>query len=236
VQYLSSCIPLFRFKHCLFEALISAIHESEMRPELDEEDLGFKKTSAIQGFEILQDPISQERFLLRKYLEFMSHPLLQPLLLHSIKGDTFAFVNAFNRLTEAECPSYSRFKVSLYDINQRLFVIEPEPLSQASNDVYLVHYNGFVFGANYAKMIIIREREVEKNSHSSLSESSISECSSDDEVKQESLQNSRQSAFGSDHQPCSTELQALYEQTAQNNTAFKVQNLSDKQSKNTSQS
>ena len=47
-----------------------------MRPELDEEDLGFKKTSAIQGFEILQDPISQERFLLRKYLEFMSHPLL----------------------------------------------------------------------------------------------------------------------------------------------------------------
>jgi hypothetical protein len=32
VQYLSSCVPLFRFKHCLFEALISSIHESELRP------------------------------------------------------------------------------------------------------------------------------------------------------------------------------------------------------------
>ena len=32
VQYLSSCIPLFRFKHCLFEALISSIHEGELGP------------------------------------------------------------------------------------------------------------------------------------------------------------------------------------------------------------
>jgi len=28
----------------------------------------------------------------------------------------------------------------------------------------MVHYNGFVFGANFAKMIIIREREVNKES------------------------------------------------------------------------
>jgi hypothetical protein len=62
----------------------------------------------------------------------------------------------------------------LYDINQRKF-IETAPegslpvLSENScevdrnkkREVYLVHYNGFVFGANYAKMIIIREREVD---------------------------------------------------------------------------
>jgi hypothetical protein len=28
----------------------------------------------------------------------------------------------------------------------------------------MVHYNGTVFGANYARMIIIREREVEPQS------------------------------------------------------------------------
>lgn len=38
VQYLSSCVPLFRFKHCLFEALISSIHESELRPAQPEPD------------------------------------------------------------------------------------------------------------------------------------------------------------------------------------------------------
>jgi len=44
----------------------------------------------------------------------------------------------------------------LYDINQRKFVIENE---NPCKECYLVHYNGFVFGANFAKMIIIRERE-----------------------------------------------------------------------------
>lgn len=36
VQYLSSCIPLFRFKHSLFEALIASIHESEIRPAFED--------------------------------------------------------------------------------------------------------------------------------------------------------------------------------------------------------
>jgi hypothetical protein len=35
-QYLSSIIPLFRFKHSLFEALISSIHESEIRPAYED--------------------------------------------------------------------------------------------------------------------------------------------------------------------------------------------------------
>ena len=36
VQYLGASIPLFRFKHSLFEALISSIHWNEMRPALGE--------------------------------------------------------------------------------------------------------------------------------------------------------------------------------------------------------
>lgn len=43
-----------------------------------------------------------------------------------------------------------------YDINQREFIVE----NGLGKDIYIVHYNGFLFGANYPKMIIIREREV----------------------------------------------------------------------------
>jgi hypothetical protein len=78
----------------------------------------------MQNNEILQDPITHERFLLRKYLEFMSHPPLKALLLFSIKGETVPFIECFNRLTEEECPHYSKFKISLYDINQRKFIIQ----------------------------------------------------------------------------------------------------------------
>jgi hypothetical protein len=66
-------------------------------------------------------------------------------------------VRYFNSLSELSCPFYAQFKLNLYDINQRKFIIESE---KAGRDLYIVHYNGFVFGANYAKMIIIREREV----------------------------------------------------------------------------
>jgi hypothetical protein len=100
----------------------------------------------------------QERFLLRKYLEFMAHPVLHHLLILSLSGDTLAFVNLFNCITADQSPQYSQFKVSLYDINQRKFVVQND---RAPKEVYLVHYNGVVFGANFAKMIIIREREVE---------------------------------------------------------------------------
>jgi hypothetical protein len=77
----------------------------------------------LQNSEVLQDPINHERFLLQKYLEFMSHPPLKALLLHSIRGETLQFVECFNRLTEEECPQYSKFKISLYDINQRKFIV-----------------------------------------------------------------------------------------------------------------
>jgi hypothetical protein len=42
-----------------------------------------------------------------------------------------------------------------YCINQRKYIIENE----IGKDIYMVHYNGFVFGSNYLNMIIIRERE-----------------------------------------------------------------------------
>ena len=100
VQYLSSCIPLFRFKHSLFEALISSIHESEIRPAYEDVeslskkvsmahnisqkqklDMNSKVRSAADDYsnyfeqhEVLQDPIMHERFLMKKFLEFMSHP------------------------------------------------------------------------------------------------------------------------------------------------------------------
>lgn len=46
----------------------------------------------FEQHEILQDPIAHERFLMGKFLEFMSHPHLKPLLLHSSRGETLAFV------------------------------------------------------------------------------------------------------------------------------------------------
>ena len=146
VQYLGSCVPLFRFKHSLFEALICSIHENKIRPTYaDLETLSknvstahliSKKHHRMDSFqhtefsnyfeqhEVLQDPIKHERFLMGKFLEFMSHPHLKPLLLLSVRGDTLNFVHHFNSLTETECPYYSRYKVFLYDINQRRFVVQ----------------------------------------------------------------------------------------------------------------
>ena len=66
-------------------------------------------------------------------------------------------MRTFNSISDQECPQYSKYKISLYDINQRRFIIGNE---RAAKECYLVHYNGLVFGANFAKMIIIREREV----------------------------------------------------------------------------
>ena len=63
-----------------------------------------------------------------KFLEFMSHPQLKPLLMHSACGRTMAFVEHFNSLNETECPFYSKFKVCLYDINQRKFVVQIHPV------------------------------------------------------------------------------------------------------------
>lgn len=149
VQYLGSCIPLFRFRHALFEALIATIHEQDLRPNSGDEDVNQ-----------LQNPIQHEHFLIKKYLEFMSHPTLSKLLTLSLRGQTLEFVRAFNTISDQECPQYSKYKVSLYDINQRKFIISNE---RATKECYLVHYNGVVFGANFAKMIIIREREVQQS-------------------------------------------------------------------------
>ena len=90
----------------------------------------------------------------------MSHPTLSKLLILSLRGQTLDFVRAFNNISDQECPQYSKYKVSLYDINQRRFIISNE---RATKECYLVHYNGVVFGANFAKMIIIREREVQQS-------------------------------------------------------------------------
>ena len=105
------------------------------------------------------------------------------MLLYSIRGDTLDFVSCFNRLTEDECPKYSNYKIGLYDINQRKYIVKvhskaiEDNISEISDgdgsnkrtlnsrpfkrteEISLVHYNGFVFGSNTAKMITIRERE-----------------------------------------------------------------------------
>jgi len=90
----------------------------------------------------------------------MAHPTLSKLLNLSLKGDTLGFIRQFNSISDLSCPQYSKYKISLYDINQRKFIIEND---KATKECYLVHYNGLVFGANFAKMIIIREREVQQS-------------------------------------------------------------------------
>jgi hypothetical protein len=72
-----------------------------------------------------------------------------------VSGDILKFVDYFNSLSERQCPWYSQFKIQLYDINQRRFVVERAD----GKDIYIVHYNGFAFGTNLSKMIVIRERE-----------------------------------------------------------------------------
>jgi hypothetical protein len=46
--------------------------------------------------------------------------------------------------------------MQLYDIHLRKYIIYQEGVK---NNIYLVHYNGFVFGTSYLKMLTIRERE-----------------------------------------------------------------------------
>ena len=92
IQYLGASIPLFRFKHSLFEALISAIHEREIRPNYFE-DYNYADASIL-----LQEPISHEKFLIKKYLEFMNHTYLKQLLVLSYSGDSLKFVEYFNSL------------------------------------------------------------------------------------------------------------------------------------------
>lgn len=128
-----------------------------------------------------------------------------------------AFVSCFNRLTETECPSYSKYKICLYDINQRKFIVQVHQTMLDSDDgkesdeqsqhddiegngycsgireIYLVHYNGFVFGANFAKMIIIREREAKEEEKES---ESSSDPSSDDEKEDQPMQ--RESGMSKD--------------------------------------
>jgi hypothetical protein len=75
VQYLSSVVPLFRFKHCLFESLIATVHESDLRPSISDDILEQNQ---------LQFPVEHERILLQKFLEFSAHPVLSTLLQLSI--------------------------------------------------------------------------------------------------------------------------------------------------------
>ena len=88
-------------------------------------------------------------------IEFNQNDHLRKLIQLSYSGDSIEFVNHFNSLTESQSPFYSQFKLWFYCINQRKFIIE----NKIGKDIYMVHYNGFVFGANFSKMIVIRKRE-----------------------------------------------------------------------------
>ena len=61
--------------------------------------------------------------------------------------------------------------------------------SHQLKEVYLVHYNGYVFAANFAKMLIIREREAKQDSQTSecsdFSSSSNSQPSQEEEKESE---------------------------------------------------
>ena len=57
--------------------------------------------------------------------------------------------------------------------NKRAFNQRP---FKRTEEISLVHYNGFVFGSNTAKMITIREREANQHSESDESEESQSEA------------------------------------------------------------
>lgn len=133
----------------MFEALLTAVHEREIRPNF------FIENTKPDARYVLQEPIIHEKFLLKKFLEFSNHEYLKNLLKLSFDGEILAFVEYFNNLKPSESPYYSQFKLQFYDINQRKFIIQKDQ----GRDVYIVHYNGFIFGANYPKMIIIRERE-----------------------------------------------------------------------------
>jgi hypothetical protein len=122
---------------------MSALHPEEVTPDGVE-----NSTDLTQG-----DLLRQERFLFSKYLEFGSTPALAPLLHLSGEGNTLAFLAQFNSLRETD---YSGCNVSLYDINQRRFIIDEASPRKA----FMVHYNGYVFGTNHSKMFTIREREI----------------------------------------------------------------------------
>ena len=122
---------------------MSALHPEEVSPDGVE-----NSTDLTQG-----DLLRQERFLFSKFLEFGSTPALAPLLHLSGEGNTLAFLAQFNSLRETD---YSGCKLSLYDINQRRFILDEASPRKA----FIVHYNGYVFGTNHSKMFTIREREI----------------------------------------------------------------------------
>lgn len=68
---------------------MATIHEQDLRPSVGDEDVSQ-----------LQNPIQHEHFLIKKYLEFMSHPTLSKLLIFSLRGQTLDFVRAFNNISD----------------------------------------------------------------------------------------------------------------------------------------
>jgi len=144
LQYLGSIIPLFRLKHSLFESLVLTIHSSKFHSEDNQVDTYF-----------------QEQFLFERFLEFLQVPSLRPLITFSEAGDALGFVDYFNGLDSETSSYYYKYKIKLYDINRRKYVVFPkkEEGKGELKKLYLVHYNGFVFPTNKAKMETIRERE-----------------------------------------------------------------------------
>ena len=106
IQYLGASIPLFKFRHSLFEGLICAIHGSEIKP--NENSLFDCK---------LQEPILQEKVLVSKIIEFLNNPFLKPLIELSLENKCVKFVDYFNSLTQTQSPFYSEYRLWFYDIN-----------------------------------------------------------------------------------------------------------------------
>ena len=76
---------------------------------------------------------------------------------------------------------YQKYKIILYDINQRTFVGSSK-IDQGLQ-VYFVHYNGYVFGTSYPKLIVIRERECLINNRNTQ-RSILDEDQDDEQVKE----------------------------------------------------
>lgn len=66
-----------------------------------------------------------------------------------------------------------------------MFIIDQTHATK--NNAFIVHYNGFVFGTNHAKMFTIREREIGLHERGSDDGDSSSECSEFEEGSYQSI-------------------------------------------------
>lgn len=60
--------------------------------------------------------------MLQKLMEFNMNPTLKPIIDLSKAGKTLDFIETFNNLHSGSL--YSKYKITLYDINQRAFIVQ----------------------------------------------------------------------------------------------------------------